>query len=87
MGKYNASYKYVLISCDKKETLSEVVERGLKVSSQQAMFLAEELENQEKKLPRTYENNELKTVDYKSWVSGFFLECYGICMKTIQQKN
>ena len=61
-----------LISCDKKETLSEVVERGLKVSSQQAMFLAEELENQEKKLPRTYENNELKTVGYKSWVSGFF---------------
>ena len=61
-----------LISCDKKETLSEVVQRGLKVSSQQAMFLAEELENQEKKLPRTYENNELKTVDYKSWVSGFF---------------
>lgn len=61
-----------LISCDKKETLSEVVERGLNVSSQQTMFLAEELENQEKKLPRTYENNELKTVGYKSWVSGFF---------------
>ena len=37
-----------LISCDKKETLSEVVERGLNVSSQQTMFLAEELENQEK---------------------------------------
>lgn len=33
-----------LISCDKKETLSEVVERGLNVSSQQTMFLAEELE-------------------------------------------
>ena len=37
-----------LISCDKKETLSEVVERGLNVSSQQTMFLAEELENQER---------------------------------------
>lgn len=33
-------------ACDKKETLSEVVERGLNVSSQQTMFLAEELENQ-----------------------------------------
>ncbi len=60
------------VSCDKKEALSEVVERGLNVSRQQAMFLAKELENQEGKLPRTYENNELKTVSYKSWVSGFF---------------
>ena len=71
-----------LISCDKKETLSEVVERGLNVSSQQTMFLAEELENQEKKLPRTYENNELN-----HGFQVFSLECYGICMKMIQQKN
>ena len=56
-----------LISCDKKETLSEVVERGLNVSSQQTMFLAEELENQGFQV--------------------FSLECYGICMKMIQQKN
>ena len=37
-------------ACDKKETLSEVVERGLNVSSQQTMFLAEELENQKMKI-------------------------------------
>ena len=49
--------------------------------------LAEELEIQERNYLERNENNELKTVGYKSWVSGFSLECYGICMKMIQQKN
>ena len=60
------------ISCDKKESLSEVVQRGLDISTRQSIYLAGELENQMEILPRTYENYELKTAGYKSWISGFF---------------
>ena len=30
------------------------------------------MENQEGRLPRTYEGGELKTSDYRAWISGFF---------------
>ena len=50
----------------------EVIERGLEVSKRQAVFLAKEVENQEGRLPRTYEGGELKTSDYRAWISGFF---------------
>lgn len=56
----------------KEEPIEKVVERGLTVSAEQSLLLAKELESKTDRLPRSYENGELKTADYKSWVSGFF---------------
>ena len=61
-----------LVSCETREPMVEVIERGLEVSKRQAVFLAKEVENQEGRLPRTYEGGELKTSDYRAWISGFF---------------
>ena len=61
-----------LVSCETREPMAEVIERGLEVSKRQAVFLAKEVENQEGRLPRTYEGGELKTSDYRAWISGFF---------------
>ena len=44
-----------LVSCETREPMAEVIERGLEVSKRQAVFLAKEVENQEGRLPRTYE--------------------------------
>lgn len=60
------------VSCNQEEPLSEVIERGLAVSARQALLLAKETEKLEGRLPRTYEGNELKTTDYRAWISGFF---------------
>lgn len=59
-------------SCSKQESLSDVIERGLNVSTQQSLLLAKEIESQENRLPRTFQNGELKTTNYRGWVSGFF---------------
>lgn len=63
-----------LASCNstKTEPIADVIERGLKVSAEQSLLLAKELENEEGLLPRTFENGELKTSNYRPWVSGFF---------------
>lgn len=61
-----------LVSCETREPMAEVIERGLEVSKRQAVFLAKEVENQKGRLPRTYEGGELKTSDYRAWISGFF---------------
>ena len=61
-----------LVSCETREPMVEVIERELEVSKRQAVFLAKEVENQEGRLPRTYEGGELKTSDYRAWISGFF---------------
>ena len=63
---------FLFAACRQEEPISKVIERGLAVSTQQATLLARELENQEDRLPRTYEKDELKTADFKSWISGFF---------------
>ncbi len=60
-----------LVSCETRESMAEVIERGLEVSKRQAVFLAKEVENQKGRLPRTYEGGELKTSDYRAWISGF----------------
>ena len=54
-----------LVSCETREPMAEVIERGLEVSKRQAVFLAKEVENQKGRLPRTYEGGELKTSDYR----------------------
>ena len=60
------------LSCNKKETISEVIQRGLSVATQQPLLLAKDLEKQEGALPRTFEDGVLKTSDYTAWTSGFF---------------
>ena len=35
-----------LVSCETREPMAEVIERGLEVSKRQAVFLAKEVENQ-----------------------------------------
>ena len=59
----------------------EVIERGLEVSKRQAVFLAKEVENQEGRLPRTYEGGDRKHLITGHGFPAFSRECYGICMK------
>ncbi len=63
---------FFFVHDNKEETLTETVERGLQVSTEQSYILAKQLKDSENLLPRTFEGGKLKTTDYKSWVSGFF---------------
>lgn len=56
----------------KDEPIEQLVERGLNRATYQSLYLAKILAPQADKLPRTYENNTLKTVGFRRWVSGFF---------------
>ncbi|MDR3142738.1 MAG: glycoside hydrolase family 88 protein [Tannerellaceae bacterium] len=61
------------ISCNKQEPMSAVIERGLQTATQQAVLMAQELENREGKLPTTIKpDGTLETSDYSWWCSGFF---------------
>lgn len=63
----------IFFSCNKQEPMSSVIERGLHVSTEQALLMAKELENQEGKLPKTIKpDGTLETSDYGWWCSGFF---------------
>ncbi len=55
-----------------KESMNEVVERALKVSTQQALDLAREVEPMDGRLPQTFANDSLRTNKYRAWISGFF---------------
>lgn len=57
---------------DTQEPLSEVIERGLRVSTEQAILMSKELEDQEGKLPKTVKNGALETSNYSWWCCGFF---------------
>jgi len=57
----------------KEEPLSDVIERGLDVSTKQALLMANELENQEGRLPKSIKpDGTLETSDYGWWCSGFY---------------
>ncbi|MCD7938527.1 MAG: glycoside hydrolase family 88 protein [Tannerellaceae bacterium] len=62
--------------CDnspKQESISSVIERGLAVSTEQALLMARELGDQEGRLPKTTaKDGTLETSDYSWWCSGFF---------------
>ncbi|MDH6305978.1 unsaturated chondroitin disaccharide hydrolase [Parabacteroides sp. PF5-5] len=59
--------------CNNQEPLSSVIERGLNRSTEQALLMAKELENQEGKFPKTIgKDGNLETSDYGWWCSGFF---------------
>ncbi|MDR1162182.1 MAG: glycoside hydrolase family 88 protein [Tannerellaceae bacterium] len=61
------------ISCDKQEPMGDVIERGLQTATQQALLMAQELESQEGKLPKTIKpDGTLETGNYGWWCSGFF---------------
>ncbi len=65
----------LLASCqaDKQESLSDVIDRGLKASTEQALLMAKVLEGQEGRLPKTIKpDGTLSTSDYGWWCSGFF---------------
>lgn len=57
----------------KQEPIAEVIDRGLQASTDQAILMAKELENQEGRLPKTInKEGNLATSDYAWWCSGFF---------------
>lgn len=65
----------ILTSCqgNKQESLADVIDRGLKVSTEQALLMAKTLEGQEGLLPKTIKpDGTLSTSDYGWWCSGFF---------------
>lgn len=64
------SMAFFSTSC--RESLEEVVDRGLDVAGRQSVLLAQELELQQDRLPRTFEDGEVKSTTYRGWVSGFF---------------
>ena len=58
----------LLAACDaqpKQEPIEEVIDRGLKASTEQALLMAKELETQEGRLPKTInKEGKLETSDY-----------------------
>ncbi len=62
-------------SCNPSDdnSLSDVIEKGLQRATEQAILMAENLENQEGRLPKsTKPDGTLETSDYAWWCSGFF---------------
>jgi hypothetical protein len=66
---------FLLPSCSETpqvEPLADVIERGLKVSTEQSLLMAKELEAQEGRLPKSVKEGKLETSDCYWWCSGFF---------------
>lgn len=70
------AFTALLASCDsqpKQEPIADVIDRGLKASTEQALLMAKDLENQEGRLPKAInKEGTLETSDYSWWCSGFF---------------
>lgn len=70
------SFVYIavfVISCKpNRADISQIVEKGLDVATEQALIMAKSLEDKKGLLPRNFENNQLKTANYRSWISGFY---------------
>lgn len=64
-----------LMAChtQQEEPLAQVIDRGLKASTEQAILMAKQLEHQDGQLPRTIgKDGQLATSDCYWWCSGFF---------------
>ncbi len=62
-----------LPSCQSdKDELARLIDKTFERASEQSIALAEAVLPQEGRLPRTFEDGELKTADYRSWICGFF---------------
>ena len=63
----------MLSACSRKpETLDQMIDRGLKVASAQALDMAKQLENQPAAFPRTVDGDTLQTSDYTWWSSPIY---------------
>ena len=65
----------LLSSCSnapQEEPLAKVIDRGLKASTEQALLMAKELEQQDGRLPKSIKDGNLETSDCYWWCSGFF---------------
>ncbi len=62
-----------LPSCkSEKDELNQLIDKTFERACEQSITLAETVLPQEGLLPRTFENGEVKTADYRSWICGFF---------------
>jgi len=62
-----------LSSCkSEKDELNLLIGKTFERASAQSIALAEAVLPQEGRFPRTFENGEIKTADYRSWICGFF---------------
>ena len=52
--------------------MEAMIERGLQTAAEQSILLVNQLESRDSLLPRTFEDGQLKTAKYHSWISGFF---------------
>lgn len=55
-----------------QKAMGEVIEEGLSASRSQSLVMANTLEAQEGRFPRSFEKGKLITSDYRWWCSGFF---------------
>jgi len=62
----------VLILAAKGRALASVIDDALRFSEQQSILLAQNFENQDGILPRSFENGKNTTSDSRWWCSGFF---------------
>ena len=56
---------------NREESLRTMIDRCYDTALSQSMMLAESTSPLEGTLPRTFEDGELKTTDYRGWVCGF----------------
>ena len=61
-------------SCKKKHPMEEVISKSFEVIEQQALLMAEYLDDKEGRLPRSYTagDDKIITSDSKWWCSGFY---------------
>ena len=72
----------------KQEPIEEVIDRGLKASTEQALLMAKELETQNGRLPKTINKEESwkPAITVGGAVGSFRVNC-GICTNTIQPRK
>jgi len=78
----------LLSSCSnapQEEPLAKVIDRGLKASTEQALLMAKELEQQDGRLPKSIKDGKPATAIGGAAVSSPVNS--GICMKTILLPN
>ena len=65
-------FSFNAFSQDTRESIEEMIDRGLERAETQSLILAKNLKDEKDALPRTWEDGKLKTTTYSGWVSGFF---------------
>ena len=71
----------------KQEPIEEVIDRGLKASTEQALLMAKELETQNGRLPKTIKKESWKpAITVGGAVVSFRVNC-GICTNTIRPRK